>query len=299
MPVTINVNNLTLCHKGSNGVSTATIPDFCYTPAPPGPPVPMPYPNVALSSDLIKGTTTISADSGNMCANYGSEFFKSTGDEPGVIGGVLSATFIKEATWLTFSFDVMLEGKPACRLTDKMFHNHMNTVNMAGVIIQPLSTPPNDPKCAPLYEKIFELIWRQRGAPINGKPDGTLGLVHRWQKSATNPGGWSEGDNATHMKTYIEQRQGLKNKLKEWRKNGCDDKDLPPGTEEYASDQLPELGSQKLTPTPITKRFAELAQQITKAAGETASKYGPLVITLIVLSRIIRLAFPPLELSPI
>jgi hypothetical protein len=133
MPVTININNLTLCHKGSNGISTATIPDVCKTPSPGGP-VPIPYPNIAMSSDLMKGTTTVKADGGNMCANYGSEFCKSTGDEPGTVGGVASSTFIKEATWITFSFDVKLEGKAACRLTDKMFHNHQNTVNMAGEI---------------------------------------------------------------------------------------------------------------------------------------------------------------------
>lgn len=133
MPVTININNLTLCHKGSNGISTATIPDVCKTPSPGGP-VPIPYPNIAMSMDLMKGTTTVKADGGMMCANYGSEFFKSTGDEPGVAGGVVSSTFIKEATWITFSFDVKLQGKAACRLTDKMFHNHQNTVNMGGLL---------------------------------------------------------------------------------------------------------------------------------------------------------------------
>jgi len=137
MPVTININNLSLCHKGSNGISMATIPDVCKTPSPGGP-VPIPYPNIAMASDLMKGTTTVKADGGNMCANYGSEFFKSTGDEPGVVGGVASSTFIKEATWITFSFDVKLEGKAACRLTDKMFHNHQNTVNMGGELQSPL-----------------------------------------------------------------------------------------------------------------------------------------------------------------
>ena len=101
MPLTININNLTLCHKGSNGITTATIPDVCKTPTPGGP-VPIPYPNIAMSSDLMKGTTTVKADGGMMCANYGSEFFKSTGDEAGVAGGVVSNVFIKEATWITF-----------------------------------------------------------------------------------------------------------------------------------------------------------------------------------------------------
>lgn len=145
MPVTININNLTLCHKGSNGISTATIPDVCKTPSPGGP-VPIPYPNIAMSMDLMKGTTTVKADGGMMCANYGSEFMNSTGDEPGVAGGVASSTFIKEATWMTFSFDVKLQGKAACRLTDKMFHNHQNTMNTGGEIQAPLKLTENH-KC--------------------------------------------------------------------------------------------------------------------------------------------------------
>jgi len=143
MSVTININNLSLCHKASGGMTTATLPAVCKTPSPGGP-IPIPYPNIATEQDLAKGTTTVKADGGNMCANYGSEFFKSTGDEPGTAGGVVSNTFIKEATWITFSFDVKLEGKSACRLTDKMFHNHQNTVNAAGKIHSPLVTSPRD-----------------------------------------------------------------------------------------------------------------------------------------------------------
>jgi len=131
MAVSVNVNNLSLCHQGSNGVSTATVPDVCNTPSPGGP-VPMPYPNIALSSDLAKGTSAVSADGGNMCAIQGSEFSRSTGDEPGTAGGVTSGVFAKQASWITFSFDVKLEGQGACRLTDKMFHNSQNTVNAAG-----------------------------------------------------------------------------------------------------------------------------------------------------------------------
>src|SRR5215510_14042047 len=131
MSVTINVNGLSLVHKGSSGVSMATMPDVCKTPPNS---LPVPYPNIALSSDLANGTTTVKADGGNMCANYGSQFGTSTGDAAGTLGGVASGTFMKEATWITYSFDVTLEGKGACRLTDKMFHNHQNTVNMAGLI---------------------------------------------------------------------------------------------------------------------------------------------------------------------
>jgi hypothetical protein len=132
MTVTVNVNNLSLCHKASGGMSAATLPDVCKTPSVGG--QPMPYPNIAWSTDIANGTRTVSADGGNMCANYGSQFNKSTGDELGTLGGIISGTFLKEATWITYSFDVKLEGKGACRLTDKMFHNHQNTVNMSGLL---------------------------------------------------------------------------------------------------------------------------------------------------------------------
>jgi hypothetical protein len=129
---TITVNGLTLTHKGSGGMSIATLPDLCLTPAPPGPPMPIPYPNMAMSADLMQGTTTVTADGGNMIATKGSIFMKSTGDEPGINGGVMSAVNMKETHWLTFSMDVTFDGDNACRLTDKTTHNHQNTVNMAG-----------------------------------------------------------------------------------------------------------------------------------------------------------------------
>lgn len=127
--LTINVNGLTLCHKGSDGISHNTLPDVCKTP-PFG--VPIPYENEAYSADLIKGTISVFADGGNMIANVGSQFARSVFDEPGCMGGVISGTNRAEAEWISHSFDVFFEKKPACRLTDKMFMNHRNTVNMAG-----------------------------------------------------------------------------------------------------------------------------------------------------------------------
>lgn len=133
MPVTIKVNGVanSLVHKGSNGVSVATMPDVCKTPSPGGP-VPLPYPNVSQSATLAKGTTTVKADGGMMIAIKGSEFSLSNGDNPGVAGGVKSSTFMKESTWILYSFDVRMEGQGACRLTDKKFQNHGNTVDLAG-----------------------------------------------------------------------------------------------------------------------------------------------------------------------
>lgn len=149
MAVTIHVNGTSnsLVHKGSNGFAKNTLPDVCKTPSPGGP-VPVPYPIIiSKSSDLKKGTKTVKVDGGNMAAIKGSEFSRCMGDEAGTVGGVKSSTNMKEATWITYSFDVKLDGKNACRLTDKMQMNHGNTVCLAGIQQVPVLGASDDPEC--------------------------------------------------------------------------------------------------------------------------------------------------------
>jgi Domain of unknown function (DUF4150) len=134
MPVTIQVNGTvnTLVHKMSTGISTATIPDVCKTPSPGGP-VPIPYPNIAQSITLASGTTNVKGDK-MMASVKGSKFALSNGDNAGVAGGIKSSTFMKEATWILYSFDVKLQKKNAARLSDKMFHNSENAANLGGEV---------------------------------------------------------------------------------------------------------------------------------------------------------------------
>ncbi|TQF13245.1 DUF4150 domain-containing protein [Myxococcus llanfairpwllgwyngyllgogerychwyrndrobwllllantysiliogogogochensis] len=124
------VNGLVQSHAGTAGLTIATLPDVCKTPSPAGP-VPVPYPNISRSADLAKGSKTVTA-AGKMLAVKGSEFSQSTGDEAGSAGGVKSGTLRKESKWLSYSFDVKVEGKNACRLSDKMTCNHGNTVCLGG-----------------------------------------------------------------------------------------------------------------------------------------------------------------------
>jgi hypothetical protein len=135
MPVTVRVNGKSIVHKLSGGTSMATIPDVCKTPSPAGP-VPIPYPNIAQSATLSDGTTTVKVDKA-MAAVKGSKFAMSNGDEAGTVGGVGSGVIMKEATWILYSFDVKLNGKNACRFTDKMFHNAVNCANLSGELQQP------------------------------------------------------------------------------------------------------------------------------------------------------------------
>jgi hypothetical protein len=122
MPVTTDVNNLTVVHVGSNGLAVAGTPDVCKTPSPGGP-IPIPYPNIAKSSDLMLGTITVLVD-GNPAAVKDSMFAISTGDEGGVAGGGVVSNLIKgPAKFANYSFDVKFEGKNVARLTDPMTMN--------------------------------------------------------------------------------------------------------------------------------------------------------------------------------
>ena len=101
--------------------------------------MPVPYPVIiSMSSDLAQGSKTVKADGDNMIAIKNCEFSRCNGDEAGTAGGVKSSTFGKEAKFISYSFDVKIDGGNACRLTDKMTMNHQNTICLAGVIQLPV-----------------------------------------------------------------------------------------------------------------------------------------------------------------
>lgn len=125
MSVSVGVNNLSVVHKSSNGVTIA-FPDVCKTPTPAGP-VPIPYPNIAKSSDTAKGTKKVKCDGNSTCVKD-SNFRMSTGDEAGSAGGGVISNKIKgKADFVNFSFDVKFEGKNVTRAFDLMLHNNKNT----------------------------------------------------------------------------------------------------------------------------------------------------------------------------
>jgi len=122
MPVTVGFNMMSVVHADSNGVSPC-FPDVCLTPAPPAPPVPVPYPNIAKSSDTASGTTSVKCDGNPVCVED-SNFSTNTGDEA---GSVASGTTKGKAEFVNYSFDVKFEGKGVARAMDLMLHNNKNT----------------------------------------------------------------------------------------------------------------------------------------------------------------------------
>ncbi len=125
----VNVNALTVVHAGSDGIAPA-FPDVCLTPSPTGPPIPVPYPNLARSADTAEGTKSVIVE-GNPVMVQDAVFATSTGDEAGSAGGVASATTKGKARFVNYSFDVKLEGRCVARLGDPMTHNELAAANTA------------------------------------------------------------------------------------------------------------------------------------------------------------------------
>lgn len=125
MACTVFVNGRGLAHQTSNGMSVV-FPDVCKTPTSAGP-IPIPYPNIGQSSDTTGGPTTVTAD-GSMPMVKGATYVKSSGDEAGTAGGVVSSKFQGACEFMLYSFDVTLDGQNACRLGDPLFHNDKNTM---------------------------------------------------------------------------------------------------------------------------------------------------------------------------
>ncbi len=124
MAATVNANSRTVVHGKSDGMAIA-FPDVCLTSTPAGP-IPIPYPNIAKSSDTSDGSHDVKAD-GESIMLKDSAFSTSSGDEAGSAGGIMSGVNQGKAQFILYSFDVRVEGKNVCRLGDLMLQNSKNT----------------------------------------------------------------------------------------------------------------------------------------------------------------------------
>ncbi|WP_414639138.1 DUF4150 domain-containing protein [Archangium sp.] len=133
MGATVTVNKRTVVHAQSGGKAIASAPDVCKTPSPGGP-APIPYPNIAQSTDTAKGSRSVLMD-GESIMLKDSEFSTSTGDEAGTAGGGLVSSKTKgKAKFVAYSFDVKVEGKNVPRLGDAMSNNG-NSPNTAALVL--------------------------------------------------------------------------------------------------------------------------------------------------------------------
>jgi len=119
----------------NNGQNMA-MPDVCLTPTPSGP-VPMPYPNISMTTTALPPTTcmTILVD-GTPALNMMSEIPLSNGDEAGVNLGVVSGMIMGPTRYIMGSETLMLKGIPAVKLTSQTGQNG-ESMNVVGVCIVP------------------------------------------------------------------------------------------------------------------------------------------------------------------
>jgi hypothetical protein len=122
MGTSVDANGRSILHKGHGSTHASAVPDVCKTPTPGGP-VPIPYPNMAMDSNLTDGVETVKIE-GNPLANISSKISTSTGDEAGSAGGGIMSSKIKgTCTWKMGSPDVKADGKSVVRFLDTTFHN--------------------------------------------------------------------------------------------------------------------------------------------------------------------------------
>jgi hypothetical protein len=91
-------------------------PDTCLTPAPPAPPIPIPYPNIAMGATAVSAVYTVLISSA-PAHNMGTTIPMTNGDNAGVGTGVASGMVMGKASPTTSASSVLIGGKPATRLT--------------------------------------------------------------------------------------------------------------------------------------------------------------------------------------
>lgn len=118
------------------GGTCFAMPDVCLTPAPPGPPVPVPYPNTAQMASANGAITVVLAENKETIAE-GAKIPNSSGDEAGTNGGVSSGTNMGPVEPKMFSSKVYLQGKKAFFLTGTTAHNGTSANAPAGAQVAP------------------------------------------------------------------------------------------------------------------------------------------------------------------
>ncbi len=113
-------------------------PDVCRTPSPAGP-IPIPYPNIAMSSNKTAPKKTKVDAKTTMVKSSG--FKKSTGDEAGTAGGVVSSKQMGKAEFALYSFDVKFGGKLQIRQSTKRTQHTSYSKMPARQQVAPSQTP--------------------------------------------------------------------------------------------------------------------------------------------------------------
>jgi Domain of unknown function (DUF4150) len=179
---TVFANNQAVACKASNGKSIAAFPDVCLTPpTPPAGPIPVPYPNTAMASDLADGSTSVKVEKKPVLLGAKSNFSTSTGDEAGTQGGnVVTHKTKGKAYFAVYSFDVKVEGEGVARNLDMTTHNHASPVPGTPPWVHVSSAMFASGKECDGVDTQFKLIPYKKGCPRGETPHHVI--PHRQMK---------------------------------------------------------------------------------------------------------------------
>ena len=111
------------------GVMNFAFPDVCLTPTPVGP-IPIPYPNIAISATHIPSVFNVILG-GGLAENLLTAGTMSNGDNAGVATGVASGMVMGPDRYLLGSFKTMIGPAFATRLTSMTMQNSTNMVGLS------------------------------------------------------------------------------------------------------------------------------------------------------------------------
>jgi len=111
-------------------------PDVCLTPLAAGAPVPIPYPDIAMTATTAPAAYNVLVDC-MPAINQLSLGLMSNGDEAGVMGGVASHLIDGQTEYIVGCFTILVDGIPAQRMTSVTGQNAMGTPNAPGMCLVP------------------------------------------------------------------------------------------------------------------------------------------------------------------
>jgi hypothetical protein len=118
--------------KCSLGGMDFGMPDVCLTPAPPAPPIPIPYPNIAVPMMALPPTTNMKHFITFMPAHHmGTTIPMTNGDNVGVAMGVASGTVMGPGRNLMGSTRVFTGGMPSTKWLSPSLGNSTNAPGMS------------------------------------------------------------------------------------------------------------------------------------------------------------------------
>jgi hypothetical protein len=113
-------------------------PDVCLTPSGPSP-VPIPYPNTAQVNGCDGTVDKVLMENKEVVVES-SKIPRSSGNEAGTLGGVVSLLNMGQVGFQSYSFKVYVGGKKVVFQTAITTHNGSNPNNPAGAQLSPSQT---------------------------------------------------------------------------------------------------------------------------------------------------------------